>query len=354
VSRRWWPRLVGPAAGVAVIGVALAPPLHGAAHALFTAHMVQHLLLVAVAAPLLSLGTPGLGLLAALPRRTRVWLARRRPRLVPTMPGRLAVPAALGAWLLHVAVLWAWHTPRLYDWAVQSPVLHAAEHASLLVTAWAFWAVVLHPRGRRALGIGGSLLYLFAAAGQCAALGALLTLGETPWYATHAATAGTWGLTPLEDQQLAGLIMWLPGGMVYATVALARLAATLNVGNGAATAITLAMSLALAACGQATPPEQVVPGGDAARGRRAVAAYGCGACHVVPGVPGARGRVGPSLADLADRPYLAGRLVNDATNLVTWVRHPRRIDPGTLMPDLAVTEADARDIAAFLYARSRS
>lgn len=181
MSRWWWPRLVGPGAGVAVVGVALAPPLHGAAEALFTAHMVQHLLLVAVAAPLLSLGTPGLALLAALPRRTRTWLARRRHCIVGAGPWPVAVPTALGAWLLHVAVLWAWHTPRLYERAVQSPALHATEHASLLVTAWAFWVVVLHPRRRCALRIGGSLLYLFAAAGQCAVLGALLTLAETPW-----------------------------------------------------------------------------------------------------------------------------------------------------------------------------
>jgi cytochrome c2 len=89
--------------------------------------------------------------------------------------------------------------------------------------------------------------------------------------------------------------------------------------------------------------------GDSARGRQAVEKYGCGGCHTIPGVRGARGAVGPALSGLADRPYLAGSMVNEPANLVDWVRRPRGIDPRTVMPDLGVTEADARDIAAFLY-----
>jgi putative membrane protein len=347
VSPRWWvARGAGPVAGAAVVTVALAPPLHAAAEALFAAHMVQHLLLVGAAAPLLALGTPGIALLAALPRRARTWLIRQRRHAERTLPRAPVALVALSAWLFHVAVVWLWHAPALYAWGLRSPYVHAAEHATLLITAWAFWAVVLHPRTR--LGVGGAMLYLFAAAGHCAALGALLTLADTPWYAVHAATASTWGLTPLEDQQLAGLIMWIPGGMAYAAIALARLAAALGVRTKAAAAS--ALLLLLTACGPVTPPEPKAIDGDPARGRRAIAAYGCGACHVVPGVPGARGRVGPSLAGLADRPYVAGRLVNVTPSLVDWVRHPRRIDPQTIMPDLGVTETDARDIAAFLYA----
>jgi len=120
----------------------------------------------------------------------------------------------------------------------------------------------------------------------------------------------------------------------------------------AARATSMLVAL-LAACAPSAPPEREVLGGDPARGRRAIAAYGCGACHVVPGIAGARGRVGPSLAGLADRPYVAGRLPNVAPSLEAWVRHPRRIDPQTIMPELGVTERDARDIAAFLYAGGR-
>jgi cytochrome c1 len=78
-------------------------------------------------------------------------------------------------------------------------------------------------------------------------------------------------------------------------------------------------------------------------------AYGCGACHVIPGVTGAGGIVGPPLNNWSRRVYIAGNLPNTPENLVRWIRHPQAVEPGTAMPDLGVTEADARDIAAYLY-----
>jgi cytochrome c len=96
-------------------------------------------------------------------------------------------------------------------------------------------------------------------------------------------------------------------------------------------------------------PQPLLVGGDAARGLSAIRRYGCGGCHVIPGLPEARGRVGPSLRGIAARPYLAGRMTNGAGNLMTWIRTPRAIDPGTLMPELGVSEEDARDIATYLY-----
>ena len=96
-----------------------------------------------------------------------------------------------------------------------------------------------------------------------------------------------------------------------------------------------------------------VPGGDAARGREAIRRYGCGSCHHISGVQGARGIVGPSLRGLSARPYLAGRLPNDPASLEAWIRRPRTLDPQTIMPDLAVSERDARDIATFLLTQSR-
>ena len=92
-----------------------------------------------------------------------------------------------------------------------------------------------------------------------------------------------------------------------------------------------------------------VPGGDAARGRRAISAYGCGACHVVPGVAGARGLVGPPLTSFAYRTFVAGSLPNTPPNLVRFLQTPQAIRPGSAMPNLDVAEADARDIAAYLY-----
>jgi cytochrome c len=105
---------------------------------------------------------------------------------------------------------------------------------------------------------------------------------------------------------------------------------------------------AVAACDGQPSRADVAPGGDAARGREAIARYGCGACHQIPGVTGARGIVGPSLRGVAARPYLAGHLPNGPANLEAWIRRPREVDPKTIMPDLAVTERDARDIATFL------
>jgi cytochrome c1 len=93
-----------------------------------------------------------------------------------------------------------------------------------------------------------------------------------------------------------------------------------------------------------------VPGGDAGRGRRLISAYGCGACHVVPGVAGARGLVGPPLTSFAHRAYLAGSLPNTPSNLVRWIQAPQSIRPGSAMPNLEVSEPDAHDIAAYLYA----
>jgi cytochrome c len=116
-------------------------------------------------------------------------------------------------------------------------------------------------------------------------------------------------------------------------------------------AVLSAAALALAGCREeGVVPRAAVPGGDPARGRAAVARFGCGGCHVVPGVPGAVGRVGPRLEALAARPFLAGALPNDAETLVRWIRAPQALRPGTAMPDLGVGEGAARDIAAYLYA----
>lgn len=100
-------------------------------------------------------------------------------------------------------------------------------------------------------------------------------------------------------------------------------------------------------------PVWSVPGGVAQRGPAAIRRYGCGSCHVIPGVRSAEGRAGPSLQGFGSRMYIAGRLSNTPPNLVAWIREPARIDPETAMPDLDVSESDALDIAAFLYANRR-
>lgn len=101
--------------------------------------------------------------------------------------------------------------------------------------------------------------------------------------------------------------------------------------------------------GRHEAPVRQVPGGDPSRGRDALVLYGCGACHHIPGVDGATGRVAPPLAGFADRSFVAGVLPNRPDELVRWIRDPPAVSPFTAMPNLGVTEQDARNIAAYLY-----
>lgn len=96
-------------------------------------------------------------------------------------------------------------------------------------------------------------------------------------------------------------------------------------------------------------PTYKVNDGNAKRGRVLIAQYGCGSCHSVPGVSGARGKVGPPLMDFGERVYVAGMLRNTPDNLIYWLRNPQRVVPGNAMPNMGVTDRDARDLAAFLY-----
>ncbi|MGH9229607.1 MAG: cytochrome c oxidase assembly protein [Acidimicrobiales bacterium] len=208
--------VVAFAGGLLVLAVALASPLELAAASLFSAHMVQHLLLLVVAAPLLVCGRPVMVLSHALPRRWRRQVgrvgARRRFRAAAHV---LLHPAVV--WAVGTAVLWAWHLPSPYEAALGNEALHALEHASLVATAALAWALALG-RARRRLAVPAAAGLLFATALQSGALGAVLALARTPLYPTHGPVAPLWGLTALEDQQLAGGLMWVPPGLVYVVV----------------------------------------------------------------------------------------------------------------------------------------
>jgi len=209
------------AGGVVTLAIALLSPVDALAETLFSAHMVQHLLLMLVAAPLLALGEPLLPALWALPGERRLAIGRwwrASPR------ARRAARAGcdpLGVWLANLAVLWFWHLPGPYLAALGDERLHALEHLTFLGAAFLFWWVVFQPIGRRRLAHGGAVVYLALALMQSGALGAILAFARTPWYPAHAAGAAAWHLTVLEDQQLAGLIMSVPASLVYIGVALA-------------------------------------------------------------------------------------------------------------------------------------
>jgi cytochrome c len=114
-------------------------------------------------------------------------------------------------------------------------------------------------------------------------------------------------------------------------------------------AFALVAGLTAAGCGKRVSRAPTVPGGDAERGKVALRGYGCGSCHTIPGIRGARGLVGPPLADVGRRIYIAGVLPNEPMNMIQWIMDPPRVDSKTAMPNLGVTERDARDMAEYLY-----
>jgi putative membrane protein len=205
------------------LGLALLSPLDALSNALASAHMVQHLLLLLVAAPLLALSAPSSAILRGSPLAVRRASGRWRRRLRLTH-GNLAVlrhPAAV--WLLQVGVLWFWHAAAPYDAALDNQFLHLLEHASFLVTAVLFWHVVIGVRGAARVSGGLGVLLVFAMAMQSVFLSVLLTFARTPWYSGYATTTASWGLDPLTDQQVAGVIMWIPAGGIYLVAALVLL-----------------------------------------------------------------------------------------------------------------------------------
>lgn len=215
-----WGRGVSPLraacflAGMMAVAAALISPMDHASGRLQSAHMGQHLLLILVAAPLIVLGRPGLVGLAALPSRWRRPVLRFLDRR--WMRGTMAAIATpVVAWFLHVTVVWAWHVPGAYQAALERQPIHWLEHASFLGTATVFWWVALQPGTHRRLARGADALYLVAAWVQSGALGALFTFAAVPIYPVYAVQAALLGLDPMKDQQTAGLIMWIPAGLVY-------------------------------------------------------------------------------------------------------------------------------------------
>jgi putative membrane protein len=218
--RRW--EACAYASGWFALFVALVSPLHPLGRVLFSAHMTQHEVLMLVAAPLLVLGRPVVAFLWALPkgwaREVGAWGRAawfRKPWRVLTNP--------FAAWAVHAVALLAWHVPALFQATIDDEWVHTAQHLSFLLSALLFWWALIH--GREGLaGYGAAVLYLFTTSVYTGALGALITFASSVWYPAYAKTTAAWGLTPLEDQQLGGLIMWIPAGLVYIFAGLAMFA----------------------------------------------------------------------------------------------------------------------------------
>lgn len=206
------------ALGWTVLAGALVSPLHQAGARSFAAHMLEHELLMLAAAPLLVLAEPLAVMLWAFPRPARRRLGDAVQALgLAALVRRATQPVT--ATLVQAAALWLWHAPALFERALAADSWHIAQHAAFLVSALLFWSAVLTRRPRQpAL----AALCLFATSVVSGALGAMMAFSASPWYRPYALLGLTpFGLTPAEDQQLAGLLMWIPGGAVHAVAALA-------------------------------------------------------------------------------------------------------------------------------------
>jgi putative membrane protein len=203
------------AIGMTALAVAVISPLCRMAATLAWAHMVQHAILVIAAPLLILLGRPGAVLAAAAPRLKSLHVLEPAGR-------------PLGAGLLYGAAIWLWHVPLLYQAALLDRSVHLLMYGSLLAAGFVFWRVAVRAIHFPHEQAGAAAVTLLATIIHTGLLGALLTFSQAVWYPLVSAEAGSWRLSPLEDQQLAGLIMWVPMGVAYLAAALTIIGAWLN------------------------------------------------------------------------------------------------------------------------------
>jgi putative membrane protein len=206
--------------------IALVSPLHAWGRVLFSAHMTQHEVLMLVAAPLLVLSRPLIAFTWAVRAE---WSQNIRTlgktRWLKSLWHFFTLPFV--AWLIHAIALWMWHVPRLFDAVLKYESVHTLQHLSFFLSALVFWWALIH--GRQGLmGYGAAVLYVFTTSLHSGLLGAFITFSHTLWYAGYSGLTQSWGLTPIEDQQLGGLIMWIPAGLVYIVSGLALFAGWLR------------------------------------------------------------------------------------------------------------------------------
>jgi putative membrane protein len=211
------------ACGWLALVAAVLPPLDALAVQLFSMHMIQHELMMLVGAPLVMLGRPISTCLWAFPAgRRRTAGSLLRASSANATWHLLTAPAV--AWALHGIVLWVWHIPARYDAAVQSEAIHASQHAMFVGTSALFWWGLLYGRYGRA-GYGAAVFYVFTTVLHTGLLGAVLTFAGVPLYSSYLASSAARGVDPLGDQRLAGLIMWVPAGVLLTLLGIGLFAA---------------------------------------------------------------------------------------------------------------------------------
>ncbi|HXJ84319.1 MAG TPA: cytochrome c oxidase assembly protein [Candidatus Methylomirabilis sp.] len=201
--------------GLAILVIASSTPVAALSDRFLRAHMIQHLLLMVVAPPLLWMGAPMAPMLLGLPKRIRravaVWLAWPSVRRLSHM---LADPRV--SWTTFVITFWAWHVPALYELALRSHLWHHVEHACFFIAGLLFWRPVILPWPARSTWPRWAMIpYLVLADLQNGVLAAIFTFSDRVIYPSYAQTGGAWSAPALEDQAIAGVIMWVPGSVAF-------------------------------------------------------------------------------------------------------------------------------------------
>jgi putative membrane protein len=212
-------------AGLLIIAIALLSPLDHASDVLFSAHMAQHELLMLIAAPLIVLGRPIAPVMWALPRGFRVQArhAAHRPLLAKTWH---VITSPFFALAIHAAARWLWHVPALFNAALADERIHAFQHLTFFMTAVLFWWTMIHGRyGRYGYGVGVAFVFLTLI--HSGLLAAMISFADQPLYA-HGQRTIRIGMDALVDQQRAGLLMWVPAGIIMMAIGLAIFAAWLG------------------------------------------------------------------------------------------------------------------------------
>ena len=218
---RWEPAAF--AAGWSALMLSILPPIDSVSLELFSVHMLQHELMMLVGAPLLIAGRPLQRCVAGLPDVLRAPVTHALQRPAASAIWR-TLTAPLLAWTLSGLAVWVWHMPALYDAAVANESIHTLEHASFVGTSALFWWGMLYGRYGRA-GYGAAVFYVFLTVVHTGILGAMVTFARTPLYSIYMGPAAAHGIDPLLDQQRAGLLMWIPAGLVMTLLGLALFAA---------------------------------------------------------------------------------------------------------------------------------
>jgi putative membrane protein len=216
-SKSEWQPLFFFFGGIASVLAALLPPIDLLSEELLSVHMIQHMLLMMVAAPLFVFSFSDFFIRMGFSHSGRRLLWKTQRSLTGHGLNRVTRPLLIA--FLYALVLWIWHLPQLYESALANRWIHNVQHLAFFLSSYFFWKVLLRRIGRPALNSAAGIIYLFVTSMHSTALGVLMAISPQIWYRFYAHTTGAHGLTPIEDQQLAGYIMWMPAGFSYVLIA---------------------------------------------------------------------------------------------------------------------------------------